>query len=75
MINKTKRKRVDLEEIFPICIDKDGYNINLAGMMKHSPTGEWGYAPFRKTYKTHDEAVKVRKELWKTIKHWVNIYS
>lgn len=41
-----------LDEVFPICVSEDGYTINLAGMKKHSPTGGWGYAPFKKTYKT-----------------------
>jgi hypothetical protein len=69
-------RRSYLEEVFPICTSKDGYTINLAGMQKHSPTGDnWGYAPFQKTYKTHDEAEKVRKELWKTIKRWVDNYA
>lgn len=56
--NKTKPlkqravRRSYLEEVFPICIGKDGYTINLAGMQKHSPTGDnWGYTPFQKTYK------------------------
>lgn len=62
-----------LEEVFPICISKDGYTINLAGMKKLSPTGDnWGYAPLRKAYKTQKEAEEVRKELWKTISRWVN---
>lgn len=69
-------RRSYLEEVFPICISKDGYTINLAGMQKYSPTGDnWGYAPFQKTYKTKEEAEKVRKELWKTIKCWVDNYA
>jgi hypothetical protein len=69
-------RRSYLEEVFPICIGKYGYTINLAGMQKHSPTGDnWGYAPFQKTYKTQEEAEKVRKELWKTIKRWVDNYA
>lgn len=66
-------KRSYLEEVFPICISKDGYTINLAGMKKLSPTGDnWGYAPLKKAYKTQKEAEEVRKELWKTISSWVN---
>lgn len=69
-------RRSYLEEVFPICINKDGYTINLAGMKKHSPTGDnWGYSPFQKTYKTQEEAEKVRKELWKTIKRWVDNFA
>ena len=45
-------------------------------MEKLAPTGDdWGYAPFKKSYKTQEEAEKVRKELWKTIKRWVDNYA
>lgn len=65
-----------LEEVFPICLDEKEYRINLAGMNKLAPTGDnWGYAPFQKTYKTQEEAENVRKELWKTIKRWVDNYA
>lgn len=70
-VSKYKTKRGYLEEVFPICIGKDGFIINLAGMTKSAPTGDWGYAPFQKSYKTIEEAEKVRKELWKTIVNWV----
>ena len=69
-------RRSYLEEVFPICISGEGYTINLAGMDKLAPTGDdWGYAPFKKSYKTLEEAEKVRKELWKTIKRWVDNYA
>jgi hypothetical protein len=68
-------KSTYLDEVFPICIDGEGYRINLAGMDKLCPTGFWGYVPFQKTYKTYDEANKVRKELWKTIVKWVKKYK
>lgn len=79
MMNEMKQHAIShkdyLDEVFPICISKDGYTINLAGMQKHAPTGDnWGYAPFQKTYKTKKEAEAVRKELWKTIKRWVDNY-
>ena len=65
-----------LDEVFPICLDGSEYRINLAGMNKLAPTGKnWGYAPLQKTYKTSEEAEKVRKELWKTIVRLVNIYA
>lgn len=71
-----KIKQSYLEAAFPICVSKIGYTINLAGMKKLAPTGDnWGYAPFLKTYETEDEAKKVRKELWKTIKTWVNNFD
>ena len=65
-----------LEEALPISISKDGYTINLAGMERHSSTGDnWGYVPFQETYKTREEAEKIRKELWKTIVYWVNNHA
>lgn len=65
-----------LDEVFPICLSKDMFTINLAGMRQHAPTGDnWGYAPFLKTYKTHDEAKQVRREFWETIKRWVDLFS
>ncbi len=72
-MTKIKVMRSYLEEVFPICLDGKEYRINLAGMNKFSPTSEnWGYVPFQKTYKTVEEAEKVRKELWKTIVRWVD---
>ena len=68
---------VNLDDILPICADysmKGGniWRINLAGMEKHSPTGDnWGYAPFQKTYKTEKEAKEVRLEIYETMKRAV----
>ena len=69
-------KRIFLEDMFPICVSGEGYVINLAGMLKYSPTGNnWGYAPFAMVYKDRKEAEKVRKEIWETIKRWVVNYG
>jgi hypothetical protein len=73
--------KVNLDDILPICADysiRDGniWRINLAGMKKHSPTGDnWGYAPFLKTYKTEEEAKLVRMEIFKTMKRFFGVPS
>lgn len=77
-----KHRRNILDDIFPICLDyssnhkEEGcWRISLGGMRNYSPTGEnWGYAPFEKRYKTEEEAKKVRRELWRTVKRWVNYF-
>ena len=72
----SKKKEKYLEEVFPICLDGGEYRINLAGMNKLAPTGDnWGYVPLQKNYKTIEEAVEVRKELWKTITKWVTNFN
>lgn len=64
----------NINDLLPICQDftgdykKEGiWRINLAGMTKHSPTGNFGYMPFLKRYKTKEEAQSVREEIFKVI--------
>ena len=49
------------------------YRINLACVnAKYCSTGNWGWEPFLKRYKTLKEAETVRTQIWKTIKKLAN---
>lgn len=77
--NKKTKTDKFLDDMLPIGLDYSGnhkeegiYRISLGGVSKSATGDNWQYEPFFRRFKTEEEALDIRNEIFKSIKSWMS---